>query len=90
MSESQYFSKLLVPDDDMLMPIVEQVLTDIESKQLQKYLSAHRPKAQIHTWLSWQSSPGTPMGLAITKNYFSTHQQIGKYFVEWLTTLYKS
>jgi hypothetical protein len=36
---------------------------------VRKFALGHFAKAHIHTWLAWQSDPGTPMGLALTKKY---------------------
>ncbi|MCG8701532.1 MAG: hypothetical protein MI922_26005, partial [Bacteroidales bacterium] len=61
------FVKQLVPIDDSLMPFVEESLDKIESSGVNNYKAIHKSKARIHTWLAWQETPGTPMGLAIKK-----------------------
>src|ERR1035437_659615 len=53
------FIAFLVPNDDMLLPIVKDNLNIIESKQLNKYKSIHKSKAVIHSWLAIQEDPGT-------------------------------
>jgi hypothetical protein len=50
----------------------------------------HKSKARIHTWLAWQEDPGTPMGLAITKSYLDTNQELCNLFVNWLNNLFNS
>ncbi len=37
------------------------------------FRSSYVMKARLHTWLSWQEEPGTPMGHAITKEYMSAN-----------------
>ncbi len=82
------FISFLVPDDDKLLPVADNILKQIEGQKINKYKSTHRSKALINTWLSWQADPGTPMGLAITKKYLSTDDKICIQFINWLRTLY--
>jgi hypothetical protein len=83
------FISFLVPKDDKLLQLVDTALNNIEKQKLNKYLSIHKSKAKIHTWLAWQEDPGTPMGQGITKRYLSTDEEICKKFVDWLTELFK-
>jgi hypothetical protein len=82
------FVTFLVPEDDELMPFVDETLIDLEEKGLNKYKGIHRAKARIHTWLAWQESPGTPMGLAITKKYLDIEKEECQIFVKWITNLF--
>jgi len=82
------FVTFLVPEDDKLMPFVDETLIDLEEKGLNKYKGIHRAKARIHTWLAWQESPGTPMGLAITKKYLDIEKEECQIFVKWITNLF--
>jgi hypothetical protein len=82
------FVKELVPTNDKLMPIVESTLIDIETKSLNNYKLIHKSKAKIHTWLAWQESPGTPMGLAINKTYLETTSKMCTTFITWINKLY--
>jgi hypothetical protein len=85
------FVKYLVPTNDKLWPESERILSEIESQSLQRYSKdLHRSKALIHTWLAWQEDPGTPMGLAITKSYLTTNQELCQRFVNWLERLFDS
>lgn len=83
------FLAFLVPDNDPLLPIARSTLNQIETQQLNKYISSHQSKALIHTWLAWQEDPGTPMGQSITKKYLSTDQATCNIFIQWLTDLFK-
>lgn len=47
-----------------------------------------KPKAHIHTYLAWQKDPGTPLGLAITKQYFDANAQSAQQFIDWVRRLY--
>jgi len=82
------FVRELVPPNDKLMPVVESTLTDIEAKSLNNYKIIHKSKAKIHTWLAWQESPGTPMGLAINKTYLESTSKICSIFIIWINKLY--
>lgn len=82
------FISFLIPSDDMLYPIVQTTLQDIEAKELNNYKECHKAKARIHTWLAWQEDPGTPMGLSITKRYLTTDEATCLKFVEWLKKLF--
>lgn len=82
------FIAFLVPKDDKLLPIAEATLGGIEEKKLNKYSLNHKSKTLIHTWLSWQEDPGTPMGLGITKRYLTTDEETCKRLVTWLNKLF--
>jgi hypothetical protein len=82
------FISFLIPKNDMLFPIVNSAVNDIESKQLNKYSPLHKSKAIIHTWLAWQEVPGTPMGLSITKRYLSTDENNCLLLMDWINKLF--
>ena len=82
------FISFLVPQDDLLLPIVNSTLQNIEDKNLNKYSSIHKPKATIHTWLSWQEEPETTMAQSITKRYLTTDQHTCLQLTNWLTALF--
>lgn len=82
------FISFLVPKEDKILPIVNDTLTNIESKGLNQYSLIHKSKATIHSWLSLQSDPGTPMGLGITKRYLTTDEETCLKLVNWLKELF--
>lgn len=83
------FVKQLIPDEDKLLPYVDKSLDEIEGLELNKYkIRTKRTKARIHTWLSWQEDPGTPMGLAITKKYLIPKNKLCMSFLSWIRTLF--
>jgi len=82
------FISFLVPQDDELLPIVNATLQNLEDQKLNKYSLMHKSKAAIHSWLSWQEDPGTPMGLGITKRYLTTDQETCSQLINWLTALF--
>ena len=80
----------LTDPSDVLMVKAESVLTELESESIQKYKSAHRAKAKIHTFLSWQDEPGKPMGTAITSRVLNPEANTAQQFVSWLNRLFNS
>jgi hypothetical protein len=82
------FMRLLIPTNDLLLRHAEASIDDILAQNLNLFVPAHRMKALLHTWLAWQKDPGTPLGLAITKKYFSTDTPITKAFISWIHRLF--
>lgn len=82
------FISFLVPKEDKLLPIVTSTLNSIETENLNLYSLTHKSKAIIHTWLSWQADPGTPMGLSITKKYLNTDEETCTKLINWLNQLF--
>jgi len=82
------FVSFLVPQNDKLLPIVDATLNEIENQKLNEYSLIHKSKARIHSWLSWQEDPGTPMGLSITKRYLTTDNESCKRLINWLQKLF--
>ena len=75
------FLKFLVPESDPLLPYAEKTLNDLPAE---RFTSAHRPKALMHTWLAWQNEPGKPYGQAISAKYLNTDLPMAKTFAKWL------
>ena len=83
------FISFLIPPEDKLLQVAKQTLATIEKEELNKYISVHYSKALIHSWLSWQEDPGTPMGLAITKKYLSIDKEVCTKLISWITNTFK-
>ncbi len=82
------FIRLLVPAGDERLTLAEETIATLEARGLQTYIANYRSKALIHTWLAWQADPGTPLGLAITKKYFSTNTALCQQFAAWLNRIF--
>jgi hypothetical protein len=82
------FISFLIPENDNLLPIVATHLSNIETQNYHLYNNIHRSKAFIHSWLAVQETPGTPMGLAITKRYLDTNDENCQIFISWLKRLF--
>lgn len=82
------FIRFLIPEDDKLLPEINQFLSAIEAQGIHKYNEIHRSKAKIHSWLALQEAPGIPMGQAITRKYLTTDTEDFKVFLAWLKKLF--
>ncbi len=77
----------LLPEGDSLLDRANRVLEEIPQEE-RRFPAHHRQKALIHTWLAWQESPGSPLGFAITKRYFSADSPQVDNLLSWLTRLF--
>ena len=82
------FVACMIPEGDLLLRVVDEVLEHLESGHLNQYKQAHHVKARVHTWLAWQDEPGMPMGTAITRRVLTTDQELCGRFVGWLCRLF--
>jgi hypothetical protein len=80
------FAAQLIPDGDALWSYATGVIDSIPEAH-QRFPTARRAKARIHTWLAWQESPGSPMGQAITKGDLDARAPLAEAFVAWLSRL---
>ncbi|MHB0992279.1 MAG: DUF3226 domain-containing protein [Burkholderiales bacterium] len=53
------------------------------------YRDVHLHKAQIHTWLAWQDTPGDAFGTALVKKTLNPSSPSAAIFVEWFMQLFK-
>jgi hypothetical protein len=81
------FVAKLVPAGDAGFAHAQTVLMALPGG-VQKFAPVHFAKAHIHTWLAWQSDPGTPMGLALTKKYLDAGSPAAAGFLRWLEALF--
>lgn len=80
------FITFLVRPTDALWPRVIKCVDEIPSEE--RLFGDKTAKARIHTWLAWQSEPGIPMGVAITKHYVDANCQEAQEFVAWIRNIY--
>jgi hypothetical protein len=79
----EHFIECLIPKDDILYPKARDSVASLEGNE-RRFSDAHEMKANVHTWLAWQADPGTPLGLAITKQYLSSDRPSADRFIAWL------
>jgi hypothetical protein len=82
------FIREIIPQNDLLAPIANQTLDELEAKGLRLFRPIDRPKAFIHTWLAWQDEPGKPFGWAVTKRYFDLDATLAQSLVFWLKQVF--
>ena len=81
------FVSFLVPSDDILWPMAEDILQKVIEKD-RRFPQTQAIKAHIHTWLAWQEEPGRPMGQAITKRYFDASAPHAQQLITWIRQLF--
>lgn len=89
----EHFVATLIPSGDVLKPMAESVLAEIETlkesgNQFKCFKPVQRSKALIHTWLAWQDEPGRPMGVAIKANMLDHNTTLCNLFATWLRELF--
>ena len=80
------FVGFLVPKDDSLWPLADEVLARVIQKE-RRFPATQVQKARLHTWLAWQAEPGKPMGQAITKKYFDATLPESQHLMHWFRRL---
>lgn len=91
----------LVPAENPLWPfaqqatkraaeIIEEANRDAtENRRFHCYRPVDRVKAEAHTWLAWQRSPGVPLGAAIQDRILEANSRDALVFLKWLGDLYQ-
>lgn len=80
------FAARLIPGGDPLWSYAAAAIDRIP-EALRRFPTVRRAKAEMHTWLAWQESPGSPMGQAITKGDLDPRAPLAEAFVAWLRRL---
>jgi hypothetical protein len=82
------FVRLLVPPGDTLLEFAEECVNEVIVRD-RRFPKEHRSKALIHTWLSWQEEPGTPLGLAIKNaKKLDAAAPATEPLIQWLKTMF--
>ena len=79
------FLRFLVPPNCGLFAHAQSVVETLPEK---RFSPLAKPKALIHTWLSWQAEPGRPLGQAITAKFLDHNVPQVDVFVGWLQRLF--
>ena len=82
------FLSFLGPQDDELWPIAQSAVQQAISIKC-NFPPSYVMKAHLHTWLSWQEEPGTPMGQAITKKYLNAHAPHALQLITWFRNVFE-
>jgi hypothetical protein len=81
------FVRSLVPPGDILLKFAEECVDEVMARD-RRFPEGHRSKALIHTWLSWQEQPGTPLGLAIKNSRMNPKAASVLPLKDWLRRLF--
>lgn len=85
------FVKLLVPDEQksLLEKAVEAVESIPENERLFVTENSDKTaKAQIHTYLAWQSRPGVPFGIAVREKFLKADSPQADDLMKWIKELF--
>jgi hypothetical protein len=83
----EHFCAFLIPEADALRDLAHNAISAIPAAQ-QRFRDVDRPKALIHTWLSWQREPGTPLGQSINARFLDASLPAAVAYAKWLKRLF--
>lgn len=81
------FVRSLVPPGDALLVFAEECVDEVIARDC-RFRPSYRSKALIHTWLSWQKEPGTPLGLAIKNHELDAGADYALPLIGWLRRMF--
>ncbi len=81
------FARSLVPPGDALLVFAEECVDEVIARDC-RFRPSYRSKALIHTGLSWQKEPGTPLGLAIKNHELDAGADYALPLMGWLRRLF--
>ncbi len=81
------FLLTLVPADDVCFALAQNVTGEAQ-KLGAPFKAIHRSKAELHTWLSWQDSPGSTFGLSIKTGVLKSNSAVAEQFAVWFKKLF--
>ena len=81
------FVRSLVPPGDVLLAYAEECVDEAIVRD-RRFRPSYRSKALIHTWLSWQEEPGTPLGLAIKNSRMNPDMSTVLPLMDWLQRMF--
>lgn len=81
------FVRLLAPPGDALLTFAEECVDEAIVRD-RRFPISYRSKAIIHTWLSWQKEPGTPLGLAIKNRELNAASPVVLPLLDWLRQMF--
>lgn len=81
------FLAFLVPAGDPLFTYVRSTLDDLPVG-ITRFSAGKKPKALIHSWLSYQEEPGRPLGQAVSARYLDPALPTADAFADWIRRLF--
>lgn len=80
----EHFVEGLIPENDQLFERAKNTTEKLKQDQIAKFKELAKQKADIHTWLAWQETPGLPIGMAISAGYFDAKASTASPFIAWM------
>lgn len=84
-----------IEEDNKLFKQVEPLINTLEQNAEKDkdivnymYLSKHRDKAKLHTFMAWSNPPDLSMGMAVKKGFFPVESETEKKFRAWIENLF--
>lgn len=79
-----FFQTLIKVDDNLQLP-VNTAIQALYDQNLVRFQAIRKQKAFVHTWLSWQETPGASMGLTMKgkSDLFDFQQPNAQAFLTW-------
>ncbi len=81
------FVQRLAPPEDNLLTFAEECVDEVIVRD-RRFPLNQRSKAVIHTWLSWQKEPGTPLGLAVKNRELNAASPVVLPLLDWLRRMF--
>ena len=86
----EVFCKSLIDKEDNKLWLHAEKSTAIAKAEFgAPYKDAHKDRAELLAYLSWQNKPLSQMGLSITKNKLNCERSPAKEFLAWFQELYQ-
>lgn len=81
----EHFFQTLIKAEDNLLPPVNNAIQTLYDQNLVRFPDLRKQKAFVYTWLAWQKTPGTSMGLAMKgkSDLFDFQQPNAQAFLTW-------
>jgi hypothetical protein len=81
----EHFYESLIKAEDNLKPAVATAIQSLYDQNITRFTEIRRQKAFVHTWLSWQETPGASMGLTMQgkSDLFDFLQPNAQAFLAW-------
>jgi hypothetical protein len=80
----------LIPDEQSgVWDYTETAITTAKKRGATWRHPEDRDKARVHSYLAWQSEPGTPPGLAIKTRLLDAHASAAKPYIDWMLELFR-
>jgi len=83
-----FLCKLVPGDQSALFNYAKTATTEAQILHA-PFASKDRVKAEIHTWLAWQETPGLPFGTAVKALVLRPDSLYAQTFVRWFKQLYE-